>query len=127
VDQNLWWCSTRALDAEEVSSFLNELEITLAAMGAPVETMNSESVDLPFELVLQYSDSPLKLADSILTARQTIHALASRHGMHASFAPKPSLVEAGSGMHVHMLLQHRGTCRKFHPPLPMLPLMQLQC
>ena len=48
----------------------------------------------------------LRTADSAIAVRETVRAVAARHGAVASFAPKPFLDQAGSGMHVHLSLWH---------------------
>lgn len=46
----------------------------------------------------------LKLADDTMAAKYVIKNEAVREGVTATFMPKPLAGEAGSGMHVHMLL-----------------------
>ena len=46
----------------------------------------------------------LKLADDTMSAKYVIKNEAARDGITATFMPKPLAQEAGSGMHVHMLL-----------------------
>ena len=46
----------------------------------------------------------LKLADDTMSAKYVIKNEAVRDGITATFMPKPLASEAGSGMHVHMLL-----------------------
>ncbi len=49
-----------------------------------------------------------KMADATMMIKYIIHNTAVKHGMSATFMPKPVLGEAGSGMHVHMLLLKDG-------------------
>ncbi len=49
-----------------------------------------------------------KMADATMMIKYIIHNTAIKHGMSATFMPKPVLGEAGSGMHVHMLLLKDG-------------------
>jgi len=46
----------------------------------------------------------LKLADDTMSAKYVIKNEAALEGITATFMPKPLAMEAGSGMHVHMLL-----------------------
>ena len=50
----------------------------------------------------------LKLADDTMSAKYIIRNEAFREGVTATFMPKPLASEAGSGMHVHMLLFKEG-------------------
>lgn len=48
------------------------------------------------------------MADATMMAKYIIHNVAAKYGMTATFMPKPIYGEAGSGMHVHMLLMKNG-------------------
>ncbi len=48
------------------------------------------------------------MADATMMIKYIIHNTALKYGKSASFMPKPSYGEAGSGMHVHMLLLKDG-------------------
>ena len=45
-----------------------------------------------------------KMADGSMTVKYIIHNVAKKYGLAATLMPKPVYGEAGSGMHVHMLL-----------------------
>ena len=53
-------------------------------------------------------DEMLKLADNTMSAKYVIKNEAVKNGCTATFMPKPLAGEAGSGMHVHMLLTKNG-------------------
>ena len=49
-----------------------------------------------------------KMADGSMTVKYIIHNVARKYGLAATMMPKPVYGEAGSGMHVHMLLLKDG-------------------
>ena len=49
------------------------------------------------------------MADNTMMIKYIIRNVAAKHGMAATFMPKPVYGEAGSGMHVHMLLMKGDT------------------
>ncbi len=64
------------------------------------------------KLIFRY-DEALKTADNIMTFKLAVKTIAKRHGMFASFMPKPKYGINGSGMHVNMSLAKDG--KKFLP------------
>lgn len=46
----------------------------------------------------------LATADNIMTFKLAVKTIAKRHGLHATFMPKPKFGECGSGMHINMSL-----------------------
>ena len=50
----------------------------------------------------------MKTADNILTFKFAVKSIAKRHGLHASFMPKPKMGVDGSGMHLNMVLKKDG-------------------
>ncbi len=49
-----------------------------------------------------------KMADGSMSIKYIIHNVARKYGLSATLMPKPVYGEAGSGMHVHMLLLKNG-------------------
>lgn len=52
--------------------------------------------------------APLEAADALVFTREAIRNVASKHGLKATFAPKPFLTSAGTGAHTHISLHPRG-------------------
>jgi glutamine synthetase len=50
----------------------------------------------------------LQMADALADLRVVVRSVASRHGLHASFMPKPLLRANGSGLHLHHALWRDG-------------------
>jgi len=77
----------------------------LSAMTVQIDSLHHEVGGGQHEIDLTPLDA-LAMADAIVTARQTIKAVAARYGLIATFMPKPLARVAGSGMHVHQTLYH---------------------
>ena len=80
-----------------------EMVTYLERMGIEVETSHHEVASGQHEIDFHYMPA-LEAADAALTVKLVVRAVAQRHGLHASFMPKPVFGSAGSGMHVHQSL-----------------------
>jgi len=80
-----------------------ETTLTLEQMGITVQRSQHEVATGQHEIDLLYADA-LTMADSIMTSRLAIKEIAQKHGVYATFMPKPMFGVNGSGMHVHMSL-----------------------
>ncbi|WP_019177566.1 type I glutamate--ammonia ligase [Methanomassiliicoccus luminyensis] len=90
-----------ALDkGEEVRK---DITLNLDDMGFGVEASHHEVAPGQHEVGMRYNDA-LTVADRIMTLKLTVKTIALRHGMYASFMPKPLFGTNGSGMHVHQSL-----------------------
>ena len=69
-------------------------------MKFDVEASHHEVAPGQHEVDLTYNDA-LTIADRMMTLKFGIKAIAARHGLHATFMPKPLYGVNGSGMHVH--------------------------
>ena len=59
------------------------------------------------EIEVELADMPV-MADNTMIIKYIIKNMAAREGKTATFLPKPIYKEAGSGLHVHMLLKKDG-------------------
>jgi len=84
-----------------------ETILILEQMGIKVQSSHHEVAISQHEIDLQYTDA-LSMADNIMTARLVIKEIAQRHGLYATFMPKPIFGIAGSGMHTHQSLFKNG-------------------
>jgi glutamine synthetase len=84
-----------------------ETILILEQMGIKVQSSHHEVAISQHEIDLQYTDA-LTMADTIMTARLAIKEIAQRHGVYATFMPKPIFGVAGSGMHTHQSLFKNG-------------------
>jgi len=80
-----------------------DIILNLEDMGFEVEASHHELAPGQHEIDFQYADG-LKTADNIMTFRMAVKTIAKRHGLHATFMPKPRAGVNGSGMHLNMSL-----------------------
>jgi glutamine synthetase len=80
-----------------------ETILTLEAMGIRVEYSHHEVAPSQHEIDLRYTDA-LTMADNAMTYRLVVKEIALRHGVYATFMPKPIFGQNGSGMHTHQSL-----------------------
>lgn len=84
-----------------------DMVLTLENMGIGVEASHHEVAPGQHEIDIKYDDA-LVTADNIMTFKMVARTIAKRHGLHASFMPKPKYGVDGSGMHINMSLQKGG-------------------
>ncbi|MBW2369851.1 MAG: glutamine synthetase [Deltaproteobacteria bacterium] len=84
-----------------------EMIRNLKAQGMVVEKYYPEYGQGQVEIVYKY-DQALKTADNQVFFRETVKGVAQKHGIIASFMPKPFADSAGSGAHLHFSLYRDG-------------------
>ncbi len=87
----------------------SEMVLRIEEAGIPVKYHHPEvSSSGQFEIEPQLGEMS-KMADATMMIKYIIKNTAREYGMTATFMPKPVYGEAGSGMHVHMLLMKGDT------------------
>ena len=100
------------------SDLRRDTVLTLEKMGIPVEYSHHEVGPSQHEIDLRYADA-LSMADAVMTYKLVVKEIAMKHGVYASFMPKPLAGESGSGMHVHQsLFDEQGRNAFFDPSDP---------
>lgn len=87
---------------------------TLQSIGFEIEAAHHEVAPGQHEIDFKYMEA-LKTADNIMTFRIVVRTVAQRHGLHATFMPKPVFGISGSGMHMHISL-FEGDRNAFYDP-----------
>jgi glutamine synthetase len=87
--------------------FINDLAAALIEQGIGVEMYYPESGPGQQELSITHGPA-LTAADRQVVYRETVRAIALRHGLRATFLPKPFAASAGSGAHLHLSLWRDG-------------------
>ena len=82
----------------------SEMVLRMEEAGIPVKYHHPEvSASGQFEIEPKLGEV-VRMADASMMIKYIIKNTAQQYGMSATFMPKPVYGEAGSGMHVHMLL-----------------------
>ena len=85
-----------------------DMVLTLEEMGFEIEQSHHECARGQHEIDFKYCEA-LEAADRMMTFKLAVKTIAHRHGLHATFMPKPVYGIAGSGMHINMSLFKDGT------------------
>lgn len=88
--------------------------LVLEDMGFEIEASHHEVARGQHEIDFKY-DTALKTADNIMTFKMVVKTIAQRHGLYASFMPKPIFGINGSGMHVNQSLSKDGKNAFYDP------------
>ncbi|MFI6805137.1 glutamine synthetase [Streptomyces luteogriseus] len=92
----------------ELGDCLADLLAACAAQGVDVEQVHPEYAAGQFEISVGAVD-PVAAADRSVLVRQTVRAVARRHGLRVSFAPAVTGRGVGNGGHVHLSAWRGGT------------------
>ncbi len=99
---------------DEATDLRRDTVLMLEEMGIAVEHSHHEGAPSQHEIDLHYADA-LTMADAVMTARLVVKEVALKHGVYATFMPKPLSDENGSGMHINQSL-FRGERNAFYDP-----------
>lgn len=101
-----------------------DMTITLKQMGFEIEASHHEVAPGQHEIDFKYEDA-LTAADNIMTFKMAVRIIAQRHGLHATFMPKPKYGINGSGMHINMSLATLDGKNAFYDELDSLGLSEV--
>ncbi|GLC87271.1 type I glutamate--ammonia ligase [Lysinibacillus piscis] len=80
-----------------------DIVLELEEMGFEIEASHHEVAPGQHEIDFKYADA-VTACDNIQTFKLVVKTIARKHGLHATFMPKPLFGEAGSGMHFNVSL-----------------------
>jgi glutamine synthetase len=104
-------------DLDKVAPFIADVQAFAKALDVPADTALSEGGHGQFEINLMHrAGDAMRAADDAFLLRRIVSAAAERHGMRASFMPKPAMDRPGSGMHVHVSCQKADGKNAFSDP-----------
>ena len=84
-----------------------DMVLTLEEMGFEILSSHHEIAPAQHEIDFRY-DEALVTADNLMTFKMVVKTIAKRHGLHATFMPKPRIETYGSGMHINLSLNRGG-------------------
>ena len=89
-----------------------DMILTLEDMGFEIISSHHEIAPAQHEIDFRY-DEALVTADNLMTFKMVVKTIAKRHGLHATFMPKPKMETYGSGMHINISLSREGGSNAF--------------
>ncbi len=78
-----------------------DMILTLEEMGFEIESSHHEDAPAQHEVDFKQARG-VKVADQIITFRSTVRTIAQRHGLHATFMPKPRTDLPGSALSLNI-------------------------
>lgn len=91
-----------------------DIVLELEEMGFDIEASHHEVAPGQHEIDFKYADA-LTACDNIQTFKLVVKTIARKHGLHATFMPKPLFGVAGSGMHMNLSLFQNGKNAFYEP------------
>ncbi len=91
------------LSSDLATTARRQMTQALQSIGIAIEASHHEVAPGQHELDFAASDA-LHIADSLITAKYVLKAIAAQHELYATFMPKPYFGVNGSGLHIHQRL-----------------------
>jgi glutamine synthetase len=91
-----------------------DIVLELEEMGFEIEASHHEVAPGQHEIDFKYADA-ITACDQIQTFKLVVKTIARKHGLHATFMPKPLFGVNGSGMHSNLSL-FKGNKNAFYDP-----------
>ena len=99
--------------ADQGEQCRRDICLALESMGFEIEASHHEVAEGQHEIDFRF-DEVIKTADNVMTFKHVVKTYARRHGLHATFMPKPVFGINGSGMHTNMSLTKDGKIGRAH-------------
>ncbi|ESK84705.1 glutamine synthetase guanidokinase [Moniliophthora roreri MCA 2997] len=105
-----WSGSGGFLTGSKEAVLLEEIGDAMERSGLSLQMLHSEAAPGQYEVV-SGPLTPLDAADQVIFVRELVVNLAAKHGLHATFSPRPFMGTAGSAAHIHISVHQEGTER----------------
>ncbi len=97
------------------TAFLDDLTTALRSAGVDVYQIDHEDANGQFEVNFTYADA-MRTADNFTFVKMAASEIARRHGMIATFMPKPFATRTGTGSHFHLSMGSAAVRNLFADP-----------
>ena len=87
--------------ADQGENVRRDIILNLEEMGFDISSSHHEIAPAQHEIDFSAEDAE-RTADMIMTFRMAVKTIAKKHGLYATFLPKPSEGISGSGMHINI-------------------------
>ncbi|KAJ3997769.1 hypothetical protein F5050DRAFT_1749579 [Lentinula boryana] len=117
-----WSASAGMLNGSREAMILEDIADSLQDSGIKIELFHPEAAPGQYEIVTGPL-SPLEAADALVYTREIIVNVAAKHGVHATFAPRPFMNSPGTSTHAHISVHdtaNRAQCKKIPNELSLL-------
>lgn len=98
---------------DSASDLRRDTVLTLESIGIPVRYSHHEMGAAQNEIELRTTDA-MSMADSVLSYKLAVKEVASKHGVYASFMPKPLQDQPGNSMHLNIHLTDKDGVSVFY-------------
>ncbi|KAJ7219748.1 hypothetical protein C8J57DRAFT_256857 [Mycena rebaudengoi] len=96
-----WSSSVGLLAGSPELKAVEEIADAITASGITLEMFHAEAAPGQYEVVTGPL-SPMEAADALIFTREIVAQIAAKHGLHATFVPRPFMNSAGSSAHAHI-------------------------
>ncbi len=90
--------------ADQGENVRRDIILNLEEMGFDISSSHHETAPAQHEIDFGAEDAE-RVADMIMTFKMAVKTIAKKHGLYATFLPKPTEGISGSGMHINIVAQ----------------------
>ncbi|WP_024865201.1 type I glutamate--ammonia ligase [Butyrivibrio sp. FCS014] len=88
--------------ADQGENVRRDIILNLEEMGFDISSSHHEAAPAQHEIDFKAEDAQ-RTADMIMTFKMAVKTIAKKHGLYATFLPKPTEGISGSGMHINII------------------------
>jgi glutamine synthetase len=92
--------------ADQGENVRRDIILNLEEMGFDISSSHHETAPAQHEIDFKAEDAE-RAADMIMTFKMAVKTIAKKHGLYATFLPKPTEGISGSGMHINILAEDK--------------------